>query len=1120
MTPRNTSTRPNRHDPLPDFEPEDFFVLRSPLLPFEEYDRWMKAASTSSGDQQTALEHHLLGLARRPEIAEALFVASPSLSEGLEKLGDAADANLSAKKTARLRDSLTRYLSRMMTRSTPFGLFAGGSLGALGDHTRLTLEPRRQNRRHTRLDMDYLYRLAGQLETDHGVRPGLTYAPNSSLYRAAGRWRYAEGRLDGRNRSYHLVAVRDDKFLSLALEAAKHGTSLHDIARALVDADLEIDGDGEDGVESEEGGELELEEAEEFVQELIDAQILVSDLGPRVTGPEPIHDLIERLSKIPKTEPIAACLEDVRDALRALDAGSKTSAPDAPSNASLDNPPLDNPAEIYRRLGRSLEPLGTEVQLPRLFQVDMSKPAPGLQLGPQVIVEIKRAVAFLYRLRGPSANDPLTTFRQNFQRRYESGRSVPLVEVLDEEVGIGFERSTAVGSEPSPLLQGLRFPPSQGTQDVPWNLAQDLITKKLFEATRQGHTELVLTDNDLDRLGEAPQKPLPDALQIMCSILASSPEAIDQGNFRLHFKNASGPSGAGLLGRFCHGDEALSNKVRQHLQREASHHPNVAYAEVVHLPEGRIGNILLRPVLRDYEIPFLGQSGAPSEQQIPITDLLVSVVGEEVVLWSQRLGKRVIPRLTSAHNYSLRGLGIYRFLCSLQYQNLCSGFSWSWGPFETLPQLPRVVYGRTILRPAEWFVAQRETDSWCQLQGSRRQQELAAWREQRTIPRRVLLADGDNELLVDFGNPLAVDAFLAIVKRRPSFRLLEFLQDAPNLVVQGAEGHFAHEIILPMARRARQDPEPVNTAQRTFLQIPESIETHLPGSQWLYAKLYTGSASADDILQGPVQQLVQRYGSEIQSWFFIRYADPDFHLRLRFRVRDLGLRLDLQQRLSELSAHLLRQGLIWDLQLATYQPEIERYGGPEGLPLCEQIFRADSEAILAMLPHLRGDVGAELRWLATLASVDRLLESLFDGDLVAKTACVENMQQGFATEFRVDKAMRQALSQKLRDKKALITMVLRNGKGRDPLPPNSPLAMPLTALELRRQRLQEPMAELSRLAEARRLTVPLVHLGSSLAHMTVNRLIPAEARAHEVVLYDFLHRHLMSQRARQRALDA
>ena len=58
------------------------------------------------------------------------------------------------------------------------------------------------------------------------------------------------------------------------------------------------------------------------------------------------------------------------------------------------------------------------------------------------------------------------------------------------------------------------------------------------------------------------------------------------------------------------------------------------------------------------------------------------------------------------------------------------------------------------------------------------------------------------------------------------------------------------------------------------------------GSEWLYFKIYCGVKTADfilvDYLKETIEQLLaQQY---ISKWFFIRYNDPDAHLRLRFKI--------------------------------------------------------------------------------------------------------------------------------------------------------------------------------------------------------------------------------------------
>ena len=52
---------------------------------------------------------------------------------------------------------------------------------------------------------------------------------------------------------------------------------------------------------------------------------------------------------------------------------------------------------------------------------------------------------------------------------------------------------------------------------------------------------------------------------------------------------------------------------------------------------------------------------------------------------------------------------------------------------------------------------------------------------------------------------------------------------------------------------------------------------------------------------------------------------------------------------------LLEDGQLWRLQLDTYEREVERYGGPEGMVLAERLFQADSEAVLEIVEQYPED---------------------------------------------------------------------------------------------------------------------------------------------------------------------
>jgi thiopeptide-type bacteriocin biosynthesis protein len=114
----------------------------------------------------------------------------------------------------------------------------------------------------------------------------------------------------------------------------------------------------------------------------------------------------------------------------------------------------------------------------------------------------------------------------------------------------------------------------------------------------------------------------------------------------------------------------------------------------------------------------------------------------------------------------------------------------------------------------------------------------------------------------------------------------------------------------------------------------------------------------------------------------------------------------------------------------------------------------------------------------------------------------------FAREFKLDKDLQLALDQKYRHYRSDIRQGLDSWRGEAPSP-----AAPYQAESL--ALLESVSGQLLTLAGQDQLEVPLAELVASFIHMHVNRLIPAQARLHELVLYDFLYRHYKSELARQ-----
>ena len=1069
-----------------DYTPSGFFVLRTPLFPFQEFLNFSRelsvpAAIGTGGDLAAAtandrslLRSRLMEIARRSEVREALWVASPeffdSLSAWLEK---------PAAKEQKIEHSFYRYLARMTSRPTPFGLFAGCSVGRIGEETRFELGPRGQYYRRSRLDMEYLYNLADKIAADPALRAHVSFRPNTSVYMAADRYHHVQGYLAEKIRLYRLIATEHTPYLEATLLRAQAGATPEELAAALVRDDPEVS----------------MEEATAYVGQLIDSQLLVADVVPPITGPEPIDDMIAQLRRT-ETAALATSLSAISERLQKLDAGGIG----------------HDPAE-YQRLTEAARELPVEFQVEHLVQVDMMKPSPLASMDRRLVAELLRGVELLYSIQQPPG-DAFQQFKSDFQERYQ-GQEIPLVLALDEEVGIGFEKRDGPGALDEPLIENLDLAPGDDDSDYGATFRDALLLRKLEELARSRGAVLELDDKLLEALRVKDLPPLPDAFAVMAVLGGPSAPG---GKPSVYLQTASGPSGAILLGRFCHADPSLTEFVKKHMcaeeaLREAS---GAVFAEVVHLPEGRIGNVLFRPTLRKYEIPFLATSRVPVEDQIPVTDLLVSVRSDRVVLRSRRLGREVVPRLTSAHGYMhSRNLKIYKFLCMLQAQGLTAGLAWNWGFLDQAAFLPRVARGNIVLSLARWRVEKATIQALAREHGHERLRAVHQWRTEAGIPRFVLLSESDNQLLIDFENALSVETLIEYVKNRTSIWLTEMFPGPDALQARGPEGEFTHEIVVPFVRiEQKAAVATAATAQATERPAGPSGATErrfLPGSEWIYARIYCSPAQADRLLLETIRPLVETVmaSGDADRWFFIRYGDPQWHLRLRFHGQPERLSGRVLPQLRQALEQHARHGSVSRMEIDTYERETERYGGPACIETAERLFQIDSALAIELLASIPDLLGSPLRWQLAFAGVDQLLTSL-GFDTAARKLIVNNMGKSQEKNFQVDQHYRKKVSDRFRAERQYLEKLLAGPAGGE-FPETA-----LAALQSYAESLKEIREELERKQQAGELTCTIQELAGSFVHMHLNRLFRSAPNAQEMVLYDFLARSYDSRLAREK----
>ncbi|HEV7781399.1 MAG TPA: lantibiotic dehydratase [Chitinophagaceae bacterium] len=1010
----------------------DQLVLRTPAIPFVPL----------------LDEEKVNGLLLNTDFLEAIYLASPVLYNECIRLRDGQIQD--EKEAQKIRTSLIKYFQRMYSRSTPFGLFSGCSLINWGESDTNIILPSDSFLRSTRLDMHYLCALGQHLSSVPAIKERLLYFPNNSAYKMGNEVRYVEYKYMEGKRVHQISSVLHSDYVDAVLKKATAGATTGEIANLLVEQEA-----------------VSETEALEFVDELIASQLLVSELDPAITGDEFIYQLLASLRRI--NSPASAIITDIIHTLEEM--VGLLGEIDANRH---------NGAEIYRSVIDRIKLSGVPFEEGKLFQVDMYN-APGEKVVSNTIqADLLKSINVLAKLFSNSENKNLSSFAERFRKRYED-QQVPLLHVLDAETGIGYTEQS--GANLSPLLDNLVLPAGEKRDEyeIKWNKTEQWLFDHLLK--KENVKELIIEEKELADFTTDLSR-FPPSLSVLFSVVEGD---------KIVFKGSSGSSAANLLGRFAHADEKINELVLAITKQEQLINDEVVFAEIVHLPEDRVGNILLHPAFRDHEIPYLASSSLPSEKQVLLQDIMVSVAQDKQVrLFSRKLNKEIIPRLSSAHNFGFRSLPVYHFLADMQTQGLVNGLLFNWGAMARhFNYLPRVSYGNIILFEAIWQLRKADIEKLITAKQPV-QEAIAGFQAQWQLPGLFVLADGDNELLVDVESKESAGTFIKTIKGRNFITLKEFLPPAGAVKDENGMSYNNQFVAVLMNKeKVYRSVNPTGVYEDTG---ENTTRNFLPGSEWLYYKIYCGSKTADEILTDCLRPLTTELLGRglVDKWFFIRYYDTEFHLRVRFHIPDtanLGKTMELFLNYLE---NVEQAGLAWKIQTDTYQREVERYGN--GLiELAEQLFFADSEMKLEFLLLTGGDERERYRWLWGLRGVDELL-NVFDYSLDKKYELLQGIQGMFAKEFNADKGFYRQINQRFSDNRSLIQMAME-----DPVSPGNEMKPLIGIFDAHRTEMQKIAT-----AIAGKTGPDLTALMGSYIHMNLNRLFLSEPRLHEMVIYDLL----------------
>lgn len=964
-----------------------------------------------------------------PVFVEGLYWSSPQLHETVLEF---KNGNVDTSRQHKLMHTLKKYAIRASTRSTPYGIYAGCALADMDSGEELA---DKISERKVRIDMGLLQQIKKKVEKHSALWVHLRYQVNDSLYHIAGQYRFIEAIIEDGKCLYQISSIDHTDLLErlIALIRQHKAVTIADMY-AMLDEDNTY------------------EEFEAFVGELIETQLLVSELQLGLTIENEtacIRSVLERLVKLPvaAATPFLDLLEEIQKILSKFE------------NIPLGVLPIDD----INHLETILKELGIEVAQRHIFHADLKQPVPARFVFPRSgLKEMGKAISILSKLS--HAVSPLDVqldrFKKKFTEKYET-QEVSLAEVLDPEFGIGFPATDNIGNVAhNSLAERMNLP------------AKKKVSKSINESNAWLQDRMEYWDRDTlkkgIRLEDKDFEKLEDKSDQLANHFTVMGACYPSGDMLL--QHVGGAHSNILLGRFTHLGKEISAFCKELAGDEMKANEHIAFAEIIHIPEGRVSNIARREQLSHYEIPFLAASAVDGERQLTIEDMMVSIQRDEIVLRSRKWNKRIIPRLSNAHNYTNSSIAVYKFLATLQHQGK-SGFEINWGSLAQHKRfLPRISYKHFILHRATWFL--RESDIQDIMQADDQLAALRLFLSRWEVAKLVCFCEGDNELFIDTENDTYLQVLLKEMRGCNTVKLVEWLFDnsAPDHARYGEP--FVQQFILPLTKR--KPARMYSFGKEGDGRIQRAFE---PGSEWVYFKIFCGAKASDRILLKVIKPVIDFLLKEqvIDQAFFIRYTDPHYHIRFRLHLVDNEGGEQYATAIKYIYNILhpyLEDKLVWKVQQDTYQREIERYGEDDML-LTEEVFFHDSLLFLTCMEEEDFEDDQQIRFLASIKNMDNWL-SLYGMSLEERITFCTDMSDAFAHEFGRD--VKRQLNAQYQEWRKPIADFLRG------------------------ERFNDVFAE--RAIKLKRMELSLDNI-SSYIHMSMNRWFTTEQRFMEYMVYYF-----------------
>lgn len=996
-------------------------------------------------DSKEEIIEGITSLMNIEELHHALSISHADFYSQLEKnLKSGNEADLA--KLTKIYLTLYKFLSRISFRSTPYGLFSGIAVAEIGNEnpsqvlSKKTMQVDVQPQLH-----DYI-KFVSNLNLSFFINYKIKFFVNPSLYSLHDKFYFVEKNLDQDNNAA-LVNVSKNRILKLIIDHCKSSyRSIKEITSFLT-ADEK---------------NYTTEELTQYISQLISSQILLPDLYLNPSQDDLTTNILKKLDFVKNAPEVTEYYHYVSEIAKVKILNNVISLKD-----------------LKRK------------HFNKTISVDTRMTTDKIVI-PSTIVDLITQQCYDLFLKMRNRNAPyLDTFISKYQDKYEQAQ-ISLLEVLDPNYGIGYAEFSIGNAEYQPLTNGLNFS-SNSSLPNHFNPIDEVVEKAIYHFL-DSKQQVIDIENFLDNVPalQKGQIPVKESAYIFGNLSLRK----DSGTFTFFPDQIYANQASKLLKRFSSLGNDISDFISEIYTQEQNINSDAILAEVITIPNNAYSNIVLSTVSRKGEIPHFTNYNK-SNTNIELRDITVCIQEGKVRLFSKKLKKEIIPVVSHPYNTYLED-PICKFLSDVANQFTGGGRFWNWGKYAQWEHLPRISYKNIIISRESWCIV-KSSNPYSNL--AEADQLIKGLIKDRKIPQKVIMSNAihsDNEIILD----LSLSVCRQILAKEINFNTIYLFEDiySESKFLQGDEGYYNTELVIPYLNKNPKYHSPI---QRNS---SDQKRLFLPADQWLYVKIYGGSKLVEKILTSVILPFSEKFRKNkvIDQWFFIKYNDPDYHLRVRFHRSADSSEVEWQGLLYHLTTSLSKKfgsSFHYKLTVDTYKREIERYGK---LPLetSETLFYFDSLSIASFIKDLNGDIGETYRYKFAFLNIDNLLDS-FQYSLQEKKVILSNINQDFFNEhkefFAQEKTLRQFLNKRYRELKDQITDTVDNtSETHQELAPY---------LEKREKFIKKNVL----LFEG-----SLQHLIYSYIHMTLNRLFLINPRHHELLVYHLLNKYYESEIAKQK----